>query len=39
MRAPITVIQQMPPPLMVIAEELGGCRKQGDQGNRIAPDS
>ena len=37
MRAPKTVIQKMPPSPMVIAEELGGCKKQGKQGKRIGP--
>jgi len=27
----------MPPPSTAIAEELGECKKQGEQGNRIWP--
>ena len=37
MRAPKTAIQQMLPLPMVIAEELGECKKQGEQGNKIGP--
>jgi len=37
MMAPKTVIQQMLPPPMVIAEELQECRKQSEQENRIGP--
>ena len=33
MRAPQAAIQWM----LVIAEELGECKKQGEQGNRISP--
>ena len=34
-RVPQIGIEQMLPPSMVIAEELGECKKQGAQGNRI----
>ena len=37
MRAPRTKIQRMLPPLMLITEELGGCKEQGEQGNKIGP--
>jgi len=37
MRAPKTGIQGMPPPLVVIAEELGECKKQNEQRSRIGP--
>ena len=37
MRAPKTVIQQMLPSAMVTAEELGGHKEQGEQGNRNGP--
>ena len=37
-RAPKTVIQKMPPSRMLIAEELGGCKKQGEQERGLAPD-
>ena len=36
MRVPNTAIHRMLPPPTVIAEELGECKKQGEQGNRIA---
>ena len=38
-RAPKTVIQRMLPLPMVTAEELGECKKQGEQGNQTGPDS
>ena len=31
------MIQQMLPPLVVFAEELGECDKQGEQGTRTGP--
>ena len=38
MRAPQTAIQGVwPPPPMVIAEGLGECKKQEEQGNTIGP--
>ena len=37
MRIPKTVIQGMLPPLILIAEEPGECKKQGQQENRIGP--
>ena len=37
MRAPKTKIQRMLPPPMLITEESGECKKQDEQGNRIAP--
>ena len=39
MRTPKTVITWMLPPPTVIAEELGECKKQGELGNRIGPES
>ena len=39
MRAPKTEIQWMLPPHKVFAEELGECKRQGEQGNRISPGS
>ena len=38
MRVPNTAIHRMLPPPTVIAEELGECKKQGEQGNRMAPE-
>ena len=37
MRAPQTVILWMLPPPTVIDEELGICKKQSEQGNKISP--
>ena len=37
MRVPQTIIQQMLPPPLVVAEELGECKKQGEEGNSIGP--
>ena len=37
MRASKTANQGVLPPPTVIAEELGECKKQGEQGNRIGP--
>ena len=37
MREPQTVIRWKMPPPTVIAEELGECKKQGEEGNRIGP--
>ena len=37
MRAPKTAIQWMLPTPAVIAEELGECKKPGEQGHRIGP--
>ena len=37
MRAPTAAIPRMLPPCMVIAEELGEWKKQGEQGSRIGP--
>ena len=39
MRAHKTEIQVMLPRPMLIAEELGECKKQGEKGNRIGPDT
>ena len=36
-KAPQTEIQQMLPSPTMIAEELGECKKQGEQRNRIGP--
>lgn len=36
-RVPQTIIQQMLPPPLVIAEELGECKKQSEEGNSIGP--
>ena len=39
MMAPKTVIQQMLPPPVVIAEELQECKKQSEQETGLVPDS
>ena len=36
-RVPPTIIQQMLPPPLVIAEELGECKKQSEEGSSIGP--